>query len=255
MLLLGRPAAAEDLTLFAAGSLKNALGDVAAAFTDKTGIGVATRFGPSGLMRKRIEAGETAHVFASANMKHPTTLAKAGKAGEVRLFARNKLCAIAQPQVDASTDTLLDTLLDPDIRVGTSTPKSDPAGDYAFALFAKADAIRPGATATLEGKALKLTGAADSAKPPKGRNPYGWVMSENRADVFLTYCTNALLAQKDTPGLQIIEIPQALSVGADYGLTVLAGAPAAAADLADFILSADGQSILAGYGFSTAGNR
>lgn len=80
-------------------------------------------------------------------------------------------------------------------------------------------------------------------------------MSENRADVFLTYCTNALLAQKDTPGLQIIEIPQALSVGADYGLTVLAGAPAAAADLADFILSADGQSILAGYGFSTAGNR
>ncbi|MCB1389316.1 MAG: molybdate ABC transporter substrate-binding protein [Rhodobiaceae bacterium] len=244
-------AAADDVILFAAGSLKAALGDVAKAFTAATGTGVVTQFGPSGLMRERIEGGEVAHVFASANMKHPKTLADAGRAGPVTMFARNKLCAIAQPEVSVSTDTILDTMLEPDIRVGTSTPKSDPAGDYAFALFGKADALKAGATATLEAKALKLTGATDSTKPPEGRNPYGWVMSEKKADIFLTYCTNALLAQKDSPGLQIVQIPEALSVGADYGLTVVSGAPAAGQALADFILSRAGQDILASYGFST----
>ena len=253
VIMMTRPAAAEDVILFAAGSLKAVLGDVAKAYTDDTGTGVTTQFGPSGLLRKRIEEGESAHVFASANMKHPGALAEAGKAGEVRMFARNKLCAIAQPEVSVSTDTLLNTMLDPAIRVGTSTPKADPSGDYAFALFGKAEALKAGATATLEAKALKLTGGPDSPKPPEGRNNYGWVMSEKKADIFLTYCTNALLAQKDTPGLQTIQIPEALSVGADYGLTVLNGAPEAGAKLADFILSDAGQKILGSYGFSTVG--
>ncbi|MEZ5877698.1 MAG: molybdate ABC transporter substrate-binding protein [Tepidamorphaceae bacterium] len=250
-LMIARPAAADDVILFAAGSLKAALGDVAKAYTDKTGTGVTTQFGPSGLMRKRIEEGETAHVFASANMKHPKALAEAGKAGDVRMFARNKLCAIAQPDVSVSTGTLLDTMLDPAIRVGTSTPKADPSGDYAFALFGKAEAVKTGAKETLEAKALQLTGGPDSPKPPEGRNNYGWVMSEKKADIFLTYCTNALLAQKDTPGLQMIQIPDELAVGADYGLTVLTGAPEAGAKLADFILSDAGQKILGSYGFST----
>ena len=68
------PAMADDLTLFAAGSLKAALTDVVAGYGEATGTAVATRFGPSGLMRERIEGGETAHVFASANMRHPMTL-------------------------------------------------------------------------------------------------------------------------------------------------------------------------------------
>ncbi|MFN0262354.1 molybdate ABC transporter substrate-binding protein [Tepidamorphus sp. 3E244] len=252
MLTLARPAlAADDVVLFAAGSLKAALSDVADAFTAQTGTAVTTQFGPSGLMRERIEEGEPAHIFASANMKHPKTLAEAGKAGDVTLFARNRLCAIAQPDVEVSTETLLDTMLDENIRVGTSTPKSDPAGDYAFALFAKADGVKRGAKETLEAKALKLTGSEDSAKPPEGRNPYGWVMSEKKADIFLTYCTNALLAQKDSDSLQIVQIPEEIAVGADYGLTVLTGAPDTGAALAAFILSPEGQGILASYGFST----
>ena len=53
-------AAADDVILFAAGSLKAALGDVAKAFTAATGTGVVTQFGPSGLMRERIEGGARA---------------------------------------------------------------------------------------------------------------------------------------------------------------------------------------------------
>lgn len=75
------PANTQDLLLYAADSLKAALSDVAEDFADTYGTAVATRFGPSGLMRQRIEAGETAHVFASANMRHPRSLESAGKAG------------------------------------------------------------------------------------------------------------------------------------------------------------------------------
>ena len=84
---------------------------------------------------------------------------------------------------------------------------------------------------------------------PKGRNQYGWAMENKRADVFLTYCTNAVLAKKEVPGLQIVALPDALSVGADYGITLIAGASKAAAQLADYILGSDGQKVLARFGF------
>ncbi|MBY8977172.1 molybdate ABC transporter substrate-binding protein [Rhodobacteraceae bacterium NNCM2] len=245
--------AGEPVRLHAAGSLKSAMTDIADAFEQAHGRTVARSFGPSGLLRQRIEGGETAEVFASANMRHPAALADAGKAAPVVLFARNRLCALAQPEVETSSDTLLDTLLNEGIRLGTSTPKADPSGDYAWEVFAKADDLRPGAGETLRTKALQLTGGPDSAKPPEGRNPYGWVMSEGRADVFLTYCTNAVLAERDTPGLQVIALPGPLSVGADYGLTVMNGAPEGAWDLAFYILSPAGQKVLASYGFVAAG--
>nr|VFJ63079.1 MAG: molybdenum ABC transporter, molybdate-binding protein [Candidatus Kentron sp. DK] len=240
---------AEQVILYGAGSLKNALTEVSAAYGKAVGVSVETAFGPSGLMRERIERGETAHVFASANMKHPRTLAARGWGGPVALFARNRLCAIAQPDVDVSSDTLLDVLLDPNIRVGTSTPRADPSGDYAWELFEKADRIKPGSLKILSEKALKLTGGRDSEKPPKGRNKYGWVMGEGKADIFLTYTTNAILARKEVPDLKIIDIPDELSVGADYGLIVSGEAPIPAWRLALFILAPEGQSILADYGF------
>ncbi len=77
-------------------------------------------------------------------------------------------------------------------------------------------------------------------------------MSEDRADLFLTYCTNAVLAQRDTPTLQIVQLPDALSVGASYGLSVLNNSASEASDLAGFILAPVGQQILASYGFKPA---
>lgn len=244
--------AQENINLFAAGSLKAALGEVAAQFNRDYGTQVNTKFSPSGLLRKAIEGGEHADVFASANMKHPQSLAKQGWGQPVALFARNKLCAIAQPELAVSTDTLLDTLLDASVRVGTSTPKADPSGDYAWELFGKADALAAGSFKTLSEKALTLTGGADSEKAPAGRNQYGWVMSEKRADIFLTYCTNAVLAQKDTPELKIVPVPDALSVGADYGLIVNKNASTQAWTFAMYILSPQGQSVLKQYGFDAA---
>lgn len=249
--LAGGAAAAEPVTLFAAGSLRTALGEVVRGFTDAQGIEVATAFGPSGLMRERIEAGETAHVFASANMRHPRTLEAAGRGGPVALFARNRLCGLARPGLGVTGATLLAAMLDPGTRLGTSTPKADPSGDYAFELFGKAEAQSPGAEAALGAKALQLTGGPDSAKPPEGRNAYAWVVESGQADLFLTYCTNAVLAKAEVPALEIVQVPPELSVGADYGLVVLDGAPEDAWRLALYILSPEGQAVLARFGFES----
>ena len=90
-----------------------------------------------------------------------------------------------------------------------------------------------------------------SAIAPEGRNQYAWIMGEQKADVFLTHCTNAVLAQKEVKSLKIIRTPQDLSVGADYGLVVRGSAPKEAWRLAMYILSPIGQNVLRGYGFET----
>lgn len=237
------------IELRAAGSLKAAMSDIIAAYQAQSQMSVVAQYAPSGLLLKRIQEGEKVDIFASANMKHPQALVDSGQGEAVQMFARNQLCAVAQDTVQVTSSTLLDTLLDPKIKVGTSTPKADPAGDYAWAVFAKAEAVKPNAKAALETKALQLTGGPESVKPPKDRNPYGWVMENKQADIFLTYCTNAVLAKKEVPSLQIIDLPQELAVGADYGLLVLQGANTAAKPLAEFILSTKGQAILSRYGF------
>ncbi|ODR84536.1 molybdate ABC transporter substrate-binding protein [Shewanella xiamenensis] len=237
------------IELRAAGSLKAAMNDIIAAYQAKSQANVAAQYAPSGLLLKQIQEGERVDIFASANMKHPQALVDAGVGLQVQMFARNQLCAIAQAEVPLTSANLLDTLLASQIKLGTSTPKADPAGDYAWAVFAKAEALKPNAKTILETKAMQLTGGPESAKPPKDRNPYAWVMENKQADVFLTYCTNAVLAQKEVPSLKIVDLPPDLAVGADYGLLVLKDANSAAAPLAKFMLSPEGQAILSSYGF------
>ncbi|MFD1099074.1 molybdate ABC transporter substrate-binding protein [Shewanella litorisediminis] len=244
---IGCAMANEPLELRAAGSLKAAMGDIVQAFEKDRGQTVVAQFGPSGLLRERIESGEKVDLFASANMKHPQTLMAKGMGDKVQPFARNQLCALAQPEISLTPATLLERMLSADVRVGTSTPKADPSGDYAFRVFELAETVTPGAEARLKTKALQLTGGPNSAKPPKGVNPYAHVMKTRQADIFLTYCTNGRLASKEYAELQLVPLPDNLAVGADYGLLVIDGRARA---LADYILSPAGQAILSDYGFA-----
>lgn len=235
--------------LLAAGSLKAALTEIARDFTASTGHPVETTFAPSGLLRAGIEAGTRADVFASADMDHPRALETAGLAGPVRAFARNVLCALVRPDLAVPPGRLLDVMLDPAVRLGASTPGSDPSGDYAWQMFARAARVRPGAEKALAAKALQLTGGPRSETAPDGRNPYAWVLDSGRADLFLTYRTNALLARRENSRLDIVDLPDELSVGAEYGLTVMTGASPAASALASHILAPAGQRVLVRFGF------
>lgn len=250
MAVMTAPAGAETVSLFAAGSLRGALTDVAKAFEAATGNTIEAKYGASGLLKDEIAGGAKADVFASANMEHPRALHDVNKSGPVILFARNTLCALVKAGLNVDSKNLLDRMLDPNVKLGTSTPKADPSGDYAFEVFRKAEKIKPGARAVLEKKALQLTGGTSSAVPPTGRIVYSWHVAEGRADIFLTYCTNARAAQKENPGQKIVVLPADLAVAADYGLTVINGSPPAAQRFVEFILSAAGQQILITHGFA-----
>jgi molybdate transport system substrate-binding protein len=226
--------ASDVVLLHAAGSLRAALTEVAVGYQAASGDKVQPKWGASGLLKDEIAAGAKAEVFASANMAHPQALAQAQAqaklSGPVALFARNRLCALVRPRLAVET-----------------------ARDYAFEFFKRTEAVKASAQEILEKKALQLTGAADSAAPPHGRTVYGWHVAEGRADIFLTYCTNAVAAVKENPGQRSINLPVSLEVGADYGLTVMNGSSMGAYRLALFILSVDGQRILAAHGFSAPG--
>jgi ABC-type molybdate transport system substrate-binding protein len=242
--------AQEPIRLYAAGSLRAAFNEIAAAYPAAR---VETVFGPSGLLRDRIVKGERPEVFASANIEHPHSLSKVGLAGPVKRFARNRLCALAAGGIRVDSASLLERMLDPAVRLGMSTPKADPSGDYAMLLYERAEAVRPGAQATLGKKALRLTGGPDSPPPPKDRSVYAALLAAGKADIFLTYCTNALEAKAENGALQVVQVPEELAVAADYGIALVAGSREEAYYFTRFVLSPKGQGILAKYGFSPPG--
>jgi molybdate transport system substrate-binding protein len=253
LLVTATTSVASELVLYAPGSLRGALREATVAFKAETGIDIAIHYGPSGMLREQIEAGASAHVFASGTMENPRALAQAGKSGPVTLFARNRVCALVREDFVVGPATLLDRMLAKDVKVGAATPENDPAGQYAFDVFRKAEAIRSGARAALEGKTLRLVSTTRSCFPPTSRNVYGNLLAEGRADIFLTLCTNVLAAIRDYPSQRLVSLPDALAVSADYGVTVLSGAPASAQRFVDYVLSPNGQRVLVRYGFSPAG--
>src|SRR5262245_23958295 len=161
--LMGSATGAETITVYAVGSLKSALTDLAESYESATGNTVSARYGASGLLKDEISKGAKVDVFASGNMEHPQALQDQNKSGPVIRFARNTLCALVKSGVKVDSANLLDYMLDPGVKLGTSTPKADSSGDYAFEVFRKADAIRPGTQAALGNKALQLTGSAIAA--------------------------------------------------------------------------------------------
>jgi len=253
LLIVSSAANAQDaVRVYAAGSLRAVMGELGAAFEAGGGAKVEFVFGPSGVLRERIERGEPADVFASADMGHPKRLADSGRSNQAVPFAHNRLCALASPKVSVSEATLLDRILDPAIKVGMSTPLSDPSGDYTMQMFEKADRLQAGALATLTAKARRLVGGPDSPAPPKDRSVYAALVGSGEADIFLTYCTNALQAQHENHELRVVKIPDALAVSAEYGLTVMKTARAQAAPFAEFVLSRGGQDIIVKHGFAPA---
>ncbi len=243
----------QELTIYAAGSLRNALSDLAVAFEQEHTVRPSLTFGASGLLKDRITAGESPQVFASANMSHPEMLAASGKTQSVSAFARNSLCVLATPAFSLQGKPLAQRLLDAEVRVGTSTPRADPSGDYAFSMFDRIEstgAAGAGAAAALKSKAQQLTGGPNSPKPPAGRSVYGDIVSAGAVDVFISYCTNATQARNEHAELQIVAVPEAINVSARYGVALMQGAGEPAQAFVRFMLGQKGQAILARHGFS-----
>ena len=234
--------------VFAAGSLRDAFVRIIAAYKANTGVAFDALYGPSGKLREQIQRGDVPAVFASASIEHTDALVKAGILRQSLVLARNRLCVLAAPGVVLESARLVDTLLDPAVRVGTSTPGADPSGDYTWEFFRNVGKVRPGAFAKLDAKALKLSGR--DVDPQNQEPPYATILVVDRAaDVFITYCTNAAAAAKRDARLSWVRIPDDLNVGAVYGIGAAMNATPGDAGFVTFAVGPQGRAILAEFGF------
>jgi ABC-type molybdate transport system substrate-binding protein len=242
-------ARADSLKVAGAGSLTAAFTDLLHRFPAGADTVATPEFGPSGLMREKIEAGFDADLFASADMEQARRLAAGRPERMVILFTRNRLCAMARTAAGLTPANMLDRLLDPAVRLATSTPGADPSGDYAWAVFARADTIHPGARAVLEAKAQKLLGGG--AKTPllvPGKGAVEGIFLSDRADVVLAYCSGAPAVAREVQDLAAVPLPPDLAVGPAYGMVLLNVKPVTLR-FAAFVMSEAGQAVLKAHGF------
>ncbi len=240
----GRAAgAAETIEIYSAGSARAAVEAlVKRAAPD---IDIRPTFGGSGILRERIENGEHPDLFLSADMASPRKLAQAGRTVvPVVAFARNRMCLVARKSAGVTAANLVDRMLAGDLRLRTSTPVADPAGDYAMAIFDRIDAARPGAGRILRDKSRSLMDVLKTTPPVTGRSAAASLFRGKQIDLMVTYCSAAASLEKEADGLATLPFPPELEPGPVYGLAVLSARPAALR-LALMLLSEDGQAMLA----------
>ena len=178
-LLAAAPAvvAQEQITVFAAASLKNALDDTSAAFTKATGVNVVTSYAASSALAKQIEHGAPADVFITADLQWMDYAAKRKLIkSDTRInLLGNRLVLIA------GQDSKLDHVhiaqgfdianLAGDGRIAVADVKAVPAGLYARAALEKL-----GAWAAAEPKlAMAENVRATLAFVARGETPIGIV--------------------------------------------------------------------------------
>ncbi len=155
LLLAVLPVQAQDLTVFAAASLKEALDDVAVQFQRGHGHRVAVSYFASSALAKQIENGAPADIFISADLDWMDYVdqRKLIRAGTRINLLRNRLVLIApagsSTQIEIRAGFALDKLLG-DGRLAMADPDSVPAGKYGRVALEKL-----GAWASVERKVAR----------------------------------------------------------------------------------------------------
>lgn len=195
------------ISVLAAGSLRSALTPLIAAFTRQTGLRVALRYGPAGLLRERILAGEPCSLFASADRHNAQALIDAGLAQARFPLAANRLMLSARAAACRPGDDWLALLRDPTLRVATSTPHCDPGGDYAWQLFTRLEQGYPGLGTALKRRARPLVGGRGGVTIPPGECAAAWLIRQGLTDLFIGYAHyGQQLAQ--AADLRVLTLPE-----------------------------------------------
>lgn len=231
--------------MFAASSLKAAFEQMVSNL-DEVGLEPAYNFAGSQELVSQLSLGAKADVFASADLKNMQAAITAGfiDSGAQQVMAANALVVITPPG-GLSTVTSLQDLARPGIKLDLADP-SVPAGNYALQVLDKLS------TDLAYGKDFKDKALANVASRETNVRQVLSKVQLGQADAGIVYTTDARTAQGDN-AIGIINIPARYNVIARYYIAPVKDAahPQAASGFIRFILSADGQRILARYGFDT----
>ena len=237
-------ARAQTVAVFAAGSLRAVVADLGKEAQAAFHIEIKPTFGGSGSLRERIEKGEKPDLLMSADVGSPQKLAAQGRTVvPVIPFARNRMCIVARRSAGVTPANLIDHLLTKGVRIRTSTPIVDPSGDYAWAIFDRIDAMRPGTGAILKEKAQAAMSA--TATPATAtQSAAAALFAANQIDLSITYCSATPALQQELPELTSFPVPPRLDPHPLYGIAVLSN-KAEVMRLVLFLLSDKGQQIIA----------
>src|SRR5215207_4352829 len=218
------------VVVFAAASLTESFGTLGERFeAAHPGVRVRFNFGPSSGLAQSIAQGAPADVFASAGATSMRSVVDRGDAADPRTFATNVL-QIAVPRDNPAAVATLADLAEPGVAVAVCQEQV-PCGTLARTVLDKAGLAVTPVTFGADVKAV-LT-----------------AVRLGEVDAGLVYRTDVRAAG---PGVRGIAIPAARNGSTSYPIATLTGAPnrAAAAAFVDYVLSAEGQAVLADAGFA-----
>jgi molybdate transport system substrate-binding protein len=228
------------LTVFAAASMKNALDDIDAAYSAKTGIKVVASYAASSTLARQIEQGAPADVFMSADtdwMDYATRKKTINEATRVDLLG-NKIVLIAP------TDSTIGTVaigpgfdlakLAGDGRIATGDVQAVPVGKYAKAAleklgawdaaaakFAMADSVRAALTLVSRKEAVLGIVYETDAKVDPGVKIVGAFPAESHPAIIYPVAATATAGSDPAGYLEFLHSPAARSVFERYGFSVL----------------------------------
>ncbi|MGD1878769.1 MAG: substrate-binding domain-containing protein [Kiloniellaceae bacterium] len=248
------------MRVFCAGSLSAAMRSLIADYeilepadpAAEAAPGIALTSGPAGLLCRRIEDGEQADVFLSASPAAPRWLAAQSNYAAPILLCHNRLAVVARPGLPLTEAHLLDRLLDPALRLVSSTPGADPGGDYAMALFAALDQLRPGSAAVLREKVRHPFGGPDNSAPVDGMSPAVAFLKSGGTDLMVVYRTTARAACAAVEGASAIAVPLDWLPRTEATLTWRRDAPAAVTRFVDYLQSGRAAELIAAAGLEPA---
>jgi molybdate transport system substrate-binding protein len=231
---------AANLTIFAAASLKAAMGRAVTAYqVANPGTSITVSTDASSALEAQIELGAQADLFLSADTANPQRLVGAGLAGPMTAFATNRLTVIVPKGNPAAIRSPLD-LIRPGVKV-IAAGDAVPITRYANELVANLSQ-QPGYPTTFATTyQARIASQEDNVAAVVAKIELG------EGDAAIVYATDAKASGK----VDAVAVPDPANVVATYGGVVLQRSPnqAAAAAFLAWLAGPGGQAVLAGFGF------
>ncbi len=227
----------ETITVSAASSLTGAFTDMESKFeTENPNIDVNFNFGSSGNLRKQIEGGAPADVFASADQKNMDTLANETLIDNSSRenFVKNSLVLIV-PANSTLNITGVKDLTNPEVKkISIGNPDTVPVGNYTRTAMTEA-----GLWSQLENKAVL-------AEDVKQALTY---VERGEVDAGFVYMSDAMTAE---PGTMKIVTNVSVSTPVKYPIAIVSSSEHKkdAQEFIDYVTGKEGQETLEKYGFT-----
>jgi len=233
-----------ELTVFAAASLTEAFTELGQQFeAEHSGVTVIFNLGASNQLAQQLGEGAPADVFASANKKQMDVAIESGRivSGTAQTFVRNRLVVIYPKDNPASLAELKD-LAKSGLRLVLAA-KEVPVGQYALDFLDKAAADAAFGAAFKDSTLGNVVSYEENVRAVLSKVALG------EADAGIVYTSDISGDGADAVGR--IDIPDTLNTIATYPIAAVGDSAhlELAQAFVDLVLSAQGQEILARYGF------